>query len=136
MADFGSQLNAFANKTNEKLEDVDVAFKLGVFSDVVRLTRVADPASWKRPDPTYLGGTMRGNWQVTTGAPAPSFIEGRRNTNSALPASESGKIQPFSATWLTNNTPYVLVYEEIDGMVGIAIAQAKNRLSEAVNAGT
>lgn len=132
MASFGAQLQAFADKTGEKLADVDRAFKLGVFSDVVRLTRVADPSSWKRPDPTYLGGTMRGNWQVTTGAPATAFIEGRRNTGTALPAGEAGKIQPFSATWLSNNTPYVMVWEEVDGMVGIAIAQAKNRLAEAV----
>lgn len=129
---FAQDLRKFAEKTNEKLEDVDRAFKLALFSEVVRNTRVADPASWKRPDPTYLGGTMRGNWQVTTGAPAQTFIEGQRNRSQVLPADEQAKILAFSATWLSNNTPYVLVWEEQDAMVGRAIAGARRTLSEAV----
>lgn len=133
MPSFGAQLKAFADKTQEDLGDVDRAFKLGLFGRVVQRTRVADPASWKRPDPTYLGGTMRGNWQVTTGAPAGSFKEGSRNTGTALPASEAAKIKPFSATFLTNNTPYVLVWEERDAMVSLAMADARRQLEQAVN---
>lgn len=132
MASFGEQLNAFAEKTGERLEDVDRAFKISLFGRVVRRTRVADPLSWKRPDPTYLGGTMRGNWQISTGRPIAEFIEGRRNLTAVLPASETGKIQAFSSTWLSNNTPYARYYEEIDGMVGGAIADAKRALAEAV----
>jgi len=132
VADFGAQLQAIADKTGERLEDVDRAFKLQLFNMVVRNTRVADPLSWKRPDPTYLGGTMRGNWQVTTGAPAQTFIEGRRNTAAVMPGSESAKIQPFSETWLTNNTPYVRVWEEEDAMVGRAIADARRQLARVV----
>ena len=131
-ASFASQLQAFADKTGEKLENVDRAFKLGMFQDVVKRTRVADPSTWKRPDPTYLGGTMRGNWFVSTGAPVSTFVDGLRNTSAAMPAGEASKIQPFSATWLTNNTPYVMVYEEKDGMVGAAIANARRRLEQAV----
>lgn len=133
---FGAQLKAFAEKTGEKLEDVDVAFKLSVFNRAVRYTRVADPSTWKRPDPDYLGGTMRGNWQVTTGAPAPAFLEGVRNQAQALPSGEAAKIQPFSSTFLTNNTPYVRVWEERDAMVGRAIADARRALAEAVRQAT
>lgn len=133
MASFGAQLQAWARKTENKIEDVDRAFKLELFGMVVQRTRVADPSTWKRPDPTYIGGTMRGNWQVTTGAPARTFIEGRRNQTPALPASEAGKIQPFSSTWLTNNTPYVMVWEENDAMVGASIADARRILAKAVS---
>lgn len=132
MASFGKQLQAWAEKTENKLEDVDRAFKLELFNMVVQRTRVADPSTWKRPDPTYLGGTMRGNWQVTTDAPAASFREGKRNINITLPASEMGKINPFSSTWLTNNTPYVMRWEEEDAMVGASIADARRILEEAV----
>ncbi|MEO1108264.1 MAG: hypothetical protein AAFX90_10110 [Pseudomonadota bacterium] len=132
MASFAAQLKAFAEKTEQKLEDVDRAFKLELFTLVVQRTRVADPSTWKRPDPNYLGGTMRGNWQVTSGAPAASFLEGVRNTGIALPATQVGQIEPFSSTWLTNNTPYVLVYEELDAMVGASLADARRILAEAV----
>lgn len=132
MASFAAQLQAFADKTNEKLEDVDRAFKLSLFNRVVANTRVADPSTWKRPDPTYLGGTMRGNWQVSTGGPVTDFIEGQRNFTFALPEAEAGRIQAFSSTWLTNNTPYVFVYEELDAMVGKALADARRALEEAV----
>lgn len=130
----GEQLRAFADKTGEKLEDVDRGFKLSLFNRVVRRTRVADPSTWKRPDPTYLGGTMRGNWQVTTGSPAGAFLEGRRVTegNFTLLPEEAGKITAFSSTWLTNNTPYVRVWEEVDGMLGLGIADARRILDEAV----
>ncbi|WP_299945354.1 hypothetical protein [uncultured Ruegeria sp.] len=132
MASFGAQLQAFAEKTDNKLQDVDRAFKLELFGMIVGRTRVADPSTWKRPDPDYLGGTMRGNWQVTTDVPAQTFIEGQRNTSFALPADEAGKIEPFSSTWLSNNTPYVLVWEETDAMVGASLADARRLLAEAV----
>ena len=132
MADFGAQLTAWAEKTENKLQDVDRAFKLELFNMIVGRTRVADPSTWKRPDPDYLGGTMRGNWQVTTDAPATTFIEGRRNVSHTLPTSEIGRIEPFSSTWLSNNTPYVMVWEETDAMVGASIADARRILAEAV----
>lgn len=127
---FGAQLHAFAKKTGDKLEDVDVAFKLGLFERVIRNTRVADPMSWKRPDPTYRGGQMRGGWQVTAAA---VFREGVRNTTAALPVAEVGKVQPFSVTYLSNAVPYAPIYEEKDAMMGRAIADAQRALAEAVN---
>lgn len=132
MSKFAADLRKFAEKTGEKLEKVDRAYKLALFGRVVRGTRVADPSTWQRPDPDYRGGTMRGNWFVATGAPDSKFILGNLNTSEDLPASESAKIQPFSLTYLANSTPYVLVYEEKDGMVRGAIAAANRTLAEAV----
>lgn len=127
---FGAQLHAFAKKTGDKLEDADVAFKLGLFERVIRNTRVADPMSWKRPDPTYRGGQMRGGWQVTAAA---VFREGFLNITRNLPAEEVGKIQPFSVTYLSNAVPYAPYWEEETAMMGRAIADAQRALAEAVN---
>ena len=120
MASFGQQLQRFAEKTGEKLEDVDVGFKLDLFTRAVRNTRVDT-------------GRMRGNWQVSTGAPADGET-GRRQPeeNIYLDPSEEAKIQPFSLTWLTNNTPYVVIWEERDGITGRAIAEARQMLEQVV----
>ena len=132
MSKFTDDLRKFAAKQGERLETVDRAFKFGMFGDVVRNTRVADPMSWKQPDPDYRGGTLRGNWQVSTGTPATGYTPGKLNTGEALPAGEAANIKPFSLTYLANNVPYALVYEEKDGMVRGAIARANRRLREAV----
>lgn len=130
MADkFAAQLHAFAEKTGQKLEDVDVAFKLSLFNRVVRNTRVADPSTWKKPDPSYKGGQMRGGWQVSASA---TFVEGYRNTGASLPGDEVGKIHPYTVTYLTNAVPYAPVYNEIDNIIGLAVADALSALAEAV----
>lgn len=116
---FGAQLQAFARKTEEKLEDVDVAFKLSLFNRVSALTRVDT-------------GRMRGNWQVTTGAPAQTEIERLRPRAATIAPNEAAKIKPFSATYLTNNVPYAPIWEERDGMMGRAIADARRILEEQV----
>lgn len=116
--DFGAQLLRFSEKTGAALEDVDVKFKFGVFNDVVMNTRVDT-------------GRMRGNWQVTTGTPAVAETQEIQQAG-GLRADEVAKIQPFSATYLTNNVSYVTIWEERDGMVGRAIANARQSLEKAV----
>lgn len=130
-SEFGAQLRRFAEKTGNKLENVDRAFKLGLLERLVRGTRVADPMTWKRPDPDYRGGTMRGNWQVTQGAPAQAQIA-RLNTGLAVPPEEQAKIQPFAKTYLTNTTDYFAVWNEVDGTIPRAVASASAALAEAV----
>lgn len=120
MGDFADDLRRFSDLTGEKLEDVDVAFKLGLFNRVVLNTRVDT-------------GRMRGNWQVSTGAPAGGET-GRvqSEANTVLDPTEAGRIAPFSATFLTNNVPYAYIWEERDGMMGRGIAEARQILEEAV----
>lgn len=115
---FAAQLQAWANKTEQKLEDVDRAFKLELFNQVVRTTRVDT-------------GRLRGNWQVTTGAPARGQLE-RFQKAGGLSSIEVAKIQPFSSTWLSNNLPYARIWEQRDGMVGGALAMARRALAKAV----
>lgn len=119
MAKFGAQLRAFAEKTGERLEDVDVGFKLSVFNRAVSYTRVDT-------------GRMRGNWQVSTGAPARGETGKLQPVSVALDPAEAAKILPFTVTYLSNNVPYILVWEEQDGMAARAIADARAILNEAV----
>lgn len=118
MASFAAQLHAFAEKTSEKLEDVDRAFKIGLFNRAVINTRVDT-------------GRLRGNWQVSNGAPA-SGETGRFQRIGGLEPSEAAKIQPFSVTYLTNNVPYAIVWEERDGITGRAILESTTALTEAL----
>lgn len=129
---FGAQLQAFAEKTGGTLEEVDVSFKLSLLNRLVRLTRVADPMTWKQPDPTYRGGTMRGNWQITSGAPASGPQLVRRNTGLQADPAEAAKIMPFSKTFLTNTTTYFPVWNERDGTIPKAIANARAALRRAI----
>lgn len=120
MASFGDQLRRFAEKTGEELADVDVAFKFGVFSDAVALTPVDT-------------GRLKGNWQITNGAPAAGVLA-RTDPTPGIPLdlAEQAKIQPFSVTYLTNNMEYGPYVEEKQGFVGRAIANARARLEQAV----
>jgi hypothetical protein len=118
VASFAAQLQAFADKTGEKLERVDVAFKINLFDRAVQRTRVDT-------------GRLRGNWQVTTGAPAPGVID-RNQQAGGLIGQEAGKVEPFSVTYLTNNLPYAIVYDEIDGIIAGAVADAKAQLAEVI----
>lgn len=117
---FGEQLQAFARKTGEQLEDVDRGFKLDLFSRVVQNTRVDK-------------GRMRGNWQVSTGTPAQGET-GRLQSeaNAVLDPTEVAKIMPFSVTYLTNNVPYVLIWEVRDGITGRAVTDARATLARAI----
>lgn len=118
MASFGAQLQAFADKTGEKLENVDRAFKIGLFDRVVSNTRVDT-------------GRLRGNWQVTTDTPAVGELDRLQPAGGLSPA-EAAKVQPFSLTILSNNLPYAMHWEEQDAMIGRAVADAMRQLEKAV----
>lgn len=120
MANFGDQLRRFAEKTGEELADVDVGFKFGVFNDAVRLTPVDT-------------GRLRGNWQITNGAPAQGVLAKFDTAEGApLPMAAMAEIRPYSVTYLTNNVEYGPYVEEKQGFVGRAIANARARLEQAV----
>lgn len=126
MASFGAQLQAFADKTGKKLEEVDRSFKLELFDRVVRRTPVDT-------------GRLKGNWQVSTGAPAQGELQRfARNGDQkiqpqvGLNPQEAAQIRPFSETWLVNNLPYARPIEERYGMLVAGIADALRRLEDEV----
>ena len=117
---FGEQLRRFAEKTGEDLAGVDVGFKFDLFSRAVQLTPVDT-------------GRLRGNWQITNGAPAAGVLAQTDTREGApLDAAREAEIQPFSVTYLTNNMEYAPYVEVNTGMVGRAIAGAQASLARAV----
>ena len=127
---FGAQLQAYADKTGERLEDIAVDFKFELFNMAVQLTPVQT-------------GRLRGNWQITNGAPAQGIIGGFPDRPvsedartalraSPLPQESRLQIQPFAVTYLTNNLVYAVAVEQKRGMVGRAIVNARAALGKAV----
>lgn len=107
---FTSDLRKIAKSRNLDLKKISVTVPLRLFNAVLRDTRVDQ-------------GRLRGNFQVTQGAPAVTVLD-RNDPNKGgdLVASEASKIEPFSLTFLTNNLVYAPVWEEKDGMIGRAVA--------------
>ena len=115
---FADDVAAFAERTEEDVSDVMLAFKLGLFGRIIRGTRVDT-------------GRLRGNWQVSDEVPITTEIERLSPVASAVDASEMSRIDPLGTTWLSNNLVYAMVWEERDAMVGRAIADATRALEEA-----
>lgn len=107
---FTSDLRRIAAARNLDLRTISRTVPLRIFSAVARDTRVDT-------------GRLRGNWQVSTDAPALGVIDRKdANDGGALMTAESEKIKPFARTFLTNNLPYAKVWEEKDAMIGRAVA--------------
>jgi len=97
-------IGEWVSKTNRNLDQTMRGIKLSLFKGVIMDTRVDT-------------GRMRGNWQTSTGFP--TFTETARldqSGNQAIAEAEYA-IKPVAVDYLSNNVPYVGVYEELDGMV-------------------
>jgi hypothetical protein len=97
-------IGEWVSKTNRNLDQTMRGIKLSLFKGVIMDTRVDT-------------GRMRGNWQTSTGAP--TFTQTTRldqSGNQAIAEAEYA-IKPVAVDYLSNNVPYVGVYEELDGMV-------------------
>jgi hypothetical protein len=109
---FAADLKRIAAKTQKRLDQVDRGVKIRMFNAVARSTRVDT-------------GRMRGDWQVSVDAPAagPSGeIDKTPQGAGGIRPEEIKKIDSFQNTFLTNTVPYVLKWEEIDGMVAKVVA--------------
>jgi len=99
--------------------------KFDTFADVIKRTRVDE-------------GRLRGNWQISDGAPETGVLDVVDSTvEGQIPSSQSTAIQkgstPEGITYFVNNLPYAKVYEEKDAMVGAAVAAMKARARNIAN---
>ena len=115
--DWSEQLKKICEKRGEDVGKFCRAVKINLFSEVMSTTR-ADT------------GRLRGNWQLRDGSPASGEID------RVIPDGQEGRIDPVvsrasedGVTYLTNNLPYAVVWEERDAMVGRSVA----RLSQIIN---
>lgn len=120
---FGADVAKIAKQINATVDQVQRGITLEVFNSVIDNTRVADPSTWKHPDPTYIGGRARGNWQTTVDTPAQGELEVKDQDGGPTKEKAAAAMKPKSLMIITNNVPYIGVLEEWDGMVGKTIAR-------------
>jgi hypothetical protein len=113
-----SQLAAVLGK---EVDQVIRATKIALFNGVIRDTRVDT-------------GRLRGNWQTTTGSPAPSEIARLDPSGSAAQADVKATVGSDTVDFLTNNLPYAEVWEQRDGMIAKNVARIERNIAEAVRA--
>ena len=103
-------ISAWAKKTGVTLDQATRAIQVELFSGVIRDTRVDT-------------GRMRGNWQASTMTPIRTEIEREDKSGSATITDMISEVGVGTITYLTNNLPYVGIYEQKDGMVAKNMAR-------------
>lgn len=105
-----------AKRANATLDEFVRNVWIELFTGVIENTRVDT-------------GRMKGNWQTTVGSPAQSDID-RLDKNGAQTVRDmKSKIGGVNeVTYLTNNLPYVGVWEQRDGMVAKNIARIETNI--------
>lgn len=131
---FSSDINKFTKKVEKRGEKVFRGTVLDLFGKIIKLTPVGNPDKWKtkyKPK-GYIGGRLRGNWQITLNRPADGELEvidktgAKTITNGAI---SSKKIRLSDSVFLINNVPYAQAVEDGSsgqsphGMVKVTVAE-------------
>lgn len=105
-----------AKRANATLDEFTRAVWIELFTGVIENTRVDT-------------GRMKGNWQTTVGSPAKNDID-RLDKSGAETIRDmtSKRGGAGEVTYLTNNVPYVGVWEQRDGMVAKNIARIETNI--------
>lgn len=109
-------ISKLASHIGANIDELARAVKIEIFSGVIRDTRVDT-------------GRLRGNWQTTTGSPAPSQLDRADPTGASAIADAQG-VKADTVDYLTNNLPYAEVWEERDGMVARNVARVERTIRE------
>jgi hypothetical protein len=117
---FALDLKKFAEKAQERADDVvrEVVAELAVSIDL--LSPVGDPSYWQSPPPPgYVGGHFRANWQFGIGVIPTGELQGVdtspqgssgatvRKIIAQIPDEAAGQV-----FYLANNAPYALRIED------------------------
>jgi len=140
---FSRQIQQYAEKYNQRIEDVVTDYAIGVSLSIAEETPVGNPDTWESdPPPGYVGGTARANWIPSVGQPETSPRD--RTDYSGL----NGELQslrekiPGNIFYLTNNVPYIerLEYgwskQAPKGMFRRTLREARKLLNAAVRKNT
>ena len=110
-------LQRIAKKGQEDMGKFARAVKIELFSGVVLDTRVKT-------------GLLRGNWQISENSPASGEIERLDKTGAVVISEITGQSSEDGVTYLVNNLPYAIVYEEKDAMVGRNVARLQQNVKK------
>lgn len=144
MADFASQIKAFAEQTQTKLNTAVRAAVLQVGASVVNLSPVGDDSHWKEKPKDFAGGLFKGNWQYGLGSAPdgvfdtidPSGQASLQRIAEAIPADAAGGVH-----YIVNNLPYAQALEDGTsttppaGMVALTAAQWGDMVGKAAGDG-
>lgn len=112
---FALDLRQFNIKTNQQLRLVVRKIALELLRRVVLRTPVGNPDLWQSRAPRgYVGGFLRGNWQVTIGTPAGGTIDQFSTSAEQVIAEQSGAVSSWDgdgAIFIVNNAPYSMRIE-------------------------
>ena len=99
MAHWTLDLNKYAKKQKVAIKEVRKAYTFALYSSIAKNTPVGNP------DFDEDTGRARGNWQITSNAPAQGEIKDRR-AKQKVP-----DISGDESLFITNNVPYITVLE-------------------------
>lgn len=122
---FSSDIDKFAKKVNASADEVSRVIPIALFNGVILDTRVDT-------------GRLRSNWQTTTNSPATNILDRKDKIPKGVMGGDAMKdvineVKAFSVTYLTNNLPYAVVYEELDGMIAKNMTRINRNIKEAIN---
>ncbi len=130
---WSDQLKKLTTKGGQDLGKVCRAIKIELFSETSALTRVGNPKNWKsKPPKGYVGGRLRGNWQIQENTKPTGEIARIDPQGTAVDAEINAKASASGVTYFVNNLRYAKKYEELDAMVGRSVARARHIVDEQV----
>ena len=132
---FEVDISKWAAKSSRQMGDLHRAVCLKLFNRVIMATPVGNPDNWKslwkwddgtavNPPEGYVGGRLRGNWQISSDTPASGTVEiidpeGTKTTAKVEHFILSKDFKKDIEIYLTNNLPYAYTVE-YDGHSGQA----------------
>lgn len=126
---WSKDLERLTTKGGHNLAELAKAVKIEMFSGIVRDTRVGDATFWKsKPPEGYVGGRLRGNWQIQEGSPASGELDRIDKTGSIVNSEILKGATKNGKTYFTNNLPYAEKFEEEDAMVRRNIIRVKQNI--------
>jgi len=143
---FALDLNAFAKKTDARLNTVIKHIVLDVAKELIERSPVGDASYWESPPPTgYVGGRFKGSWMFETGnVPASDPMTIDASGGSSMNQIEGGvgsNRMSGAVHYIANNVPYAKRLEEghsrrqaPQGIVGLTVLKFQPIVAAAVAA--
>lgn len=138
---FSLDIAKFIEKAKAAPEQVVRKVGLSIGSRLVDMSPVADPDTWKNPDPTYVGGRFRANWNLSFGVIDTSTTKSVDKAGAATKERMRVMLNgwPVGAEiFFTNSLPYAIPLEygysnqAPLGMVRITVAEFQTFVNAAV----
>lgn len=109
-------LNRYKKLALEEQDKFVRATLLKVCTSIVYATPVGNPTIWRNKGPAgYIGGTLRGSWQASFGAPVdrpePGVSDSSGGKTIASISAKIGGYQIGQTFWLSNPQPYATPVE-------------------------